>query len=291
MIKTPAVSAPIAAAAVFLAFGLVVSSYLDTGHSSELPTSEPVRSVPPRFEIFWLRGELRLAGHTRSEQHETDLLQVAARSYPDHTESTAFEPLGLVPDHWSETSLRALYALAGTMSAHAILSPDELFISGVGGDRSGWPSRLLKLQHSIPSNVTLRTDMLTISSDFRLTESCGQAVDHFSAGPIPFEKSSAEFRSSAYPVLDRIIAITTACRNSEISVTGHTDTSGNESLNLQLSLKRARAVAAYIEQGGIAASRMIVVGAGSSEPIADNETKYGRSLNRRIDVVLSSARP
>jgi OOP family OmpA-OmpF porin len=177
------------------------------------------------------------------------------------------------------------------LSAHAILSPDELIISGVSGDLFGWPSRLLELQRSIPSNVTLRTDMLTISSDFRLAESCGQAVDHFSAGPISFEKSSAEFRSSAYPVLDRIIAITTACRNSEISVTGHTDTSGNESLNLQLSLKRARAVAAYIERGGIAASRMIVAGAGSSEPIADNETKYGRGLNRRIDVVLSSAQP
>lgn len=291
MIKTPAVSAPITAAAVFLACGLVVSPYLDTGHSWESPSSQPVRSDPPRFEIFWLRGELRLAGHTKSGQHEMDLLQVAAEFYPDHAESTAFEPLGLVPDYWSDTSLQALYALAGTMSAHAILSPDELFISGVSEDLSEWPSHLLELQRSIPSNVTLHTDMLTIPSDFRLAESCGQAVGHFSAGPIHFEKSSAEFRSSAYPVLDRIIAITTACRNIEISVTGHTDISGDESLNLQLSLKRARAVAAHIEQGGVAASRMIVVGAGSSEPIADNNTKYGRSLNRRIEVVLSSARP
>jgi outer membrane protein OmpA-like peptidoglycan-associated protein len=72
-------------------------------------------------------------------------------------------------------------------------------------------------------------------------------------------------------------------------ITGHTDSSGDESWNERLSLERANTVATYIEGGGIAATRLIVAGAGSSEPIAENDTSYSRSLNRRIEVVLGDA--
>jgi len=226
-----------------------------------------------------------------SGQHEKDLLQAASDSYPSPAVSTAFEPFGLVPDYWADTSIQVLYALAETLSAHAVLSPDKLIIRGVAGDRAAWLARLLALQLSMPANVKLSTDMLTVSNEFRLVDSCSQALDQFAVGPIYIEKSSAVFRSSAYPVLDRIIAITRACDNSRIQITGHTDTSGEESMNLRLSLMRARAVADYIENAGIDRSRMIVTGAGSSEPLADNATSYGRSVNRRIEVVLHSAQP
>ncbi len=291
MIRTPAVRTTVSAAALFLACGLIVSPLLDTGHPGDLPQSQTVRRDLPRFEIFWLRGELRLAGHTMSGQHEKELLQVAADSYPNRAVSTTFEPFGLVPDYWADTSIQVLYALAETLSAHAVLSPDELIVRGVAGDRAAWSARLLALQQSLPANVELSTDMLIVSNEFRLADSCSQVVDQFAVGPIHFEKSSEIFRSSAYPVLDRIIAITHACDNSRVQIIGHTDTSGEEPLNLRLSLGRARAVANYIENAGIDPSRMTVTGAGSSKPLADNATSYGRSINRRIEVVLQSAQP
>jgi OOP family OmpA-OmpF porin len=70
-------------------------------------------------------------------------------------------------------------------------------------------------------------------------------------------------------------------------VTGHTDASGDETWNQRLSLKRANAVADYVATGGVARSRLTVAGVGSSMPIADDNTRYGRSLNRRIEIALS----
>lgn len=291
MINTPAVSTYITAAALFLACRLVVAPFLDSGHPGEPPQSQPVQSDLPRFEIFWLRGELRLAGHTVSSQHEEDLLQAAADSYPNRVVATTLEPFTLLPDFWADSSIQVLYALAGTLSAHAVLSRDALVIRGVTEDQSAWLNRLLDLRQSLPDNVNLSTDMLTVPNDFRLADSCNQALGQFTAGPIRFEKSSAVFRSSAYPALERIVALANACRDSEILITGHTDASGEDSWNLRLSLQRAHAVADYLEHGGIDLSRTIVTGAGSSEPLADNNTSYGRSLNRRIDVVLRSAQP
>jgi outer membrane protein OmpA-like peptidoglycan-associated protein len=97
-------------------------------------------------------------------------------------------------------------------------------------------------------------------------------------------------RRSAYPVLDRVIALADACRGSTLTITGHTDSTGNESWNQQLSLARAQAVATYLDSRGIAGDRLISVGAGSSLPIATNATRYGRGINRRIDIHFEPTR-
>lgn len=93
-------------------------------------------------------------------------------------------------------------------------------------------------------------------------------------------------RGGAYAALDRTNSLANACRDSTMSITGHTDSSGHESSNQRLSLARASAIANYVAAQGIARERLIIIGAGSSAPIADNTTRYGRSLNRRISILL-----
>lgn len=70
-----------------------------------------------------------------------------------------------------------------------------------------------------------------------------------------------------------------------ILVEGHTDNVGSEEYNKNLSLERAHAVAAVIEQQGYP-NQIRVYGAGYSAPIATNETEEGRAKNRRVDVLL-----
>jgi OOP family OmpA-OmpF porin len=65
-------------------------------------------------------------------------------------------------------------------------------------------------------------------------------------------------------------------------VVGHTDSSGAEAYNQQLSERRAAAVVKYLESKGISAGRLTASGAGENEPIADNATAEGRALNRRV---------
>lgn len=112
---------------------------------------------------------------------------------------------------------------------------------------------------------------------------CTRALANHDAGPVNFEESKTVFRSSAVPVLQRIVALANVCRNAAIAITGHTDSSGDERWNVRLSLARAEAIAAYLAEQGIAPERLIATGAGSSSPVADNTTRYGRGLNRRIE--------
>jgi OOP family OmpA-OmpF porin len=87
-------------------------------------------------------------------------------------------------------------------------------------------------------------------------------------------------------VLDKIIEVADDCRDSTIAITGHSDSSGNETWNRRLSVARAQAVADYITRGGITPARLLVEGLGSAVPIADNATAQGRSINRRIEFEL-----
>ena len=72
----------------------------------------------------------------------------------------------------------------------------------------------------------------------------------------------------------------------EIMITGHTDNFGTEAYNHTLSNNRARSVAAYLTEKGINSQRISYRGAGSDEPVADNNTAHGRSLNRRVEFEL-----
>lgn len=249
------------------------------------PTPETLIEVAePRFEIRWLSGRLHLAGHTVSEKHETDLLSVAASSFPDATISHAFEPLGIVPDHWSDTTLQVLYVLEETQSASAVLSVNTLQLRSVASGDIAWENRLRALLEVLPSSIRVDNDALLVTAGIQRGPVCDRAFAGFDAGPINFEESTAIFRSSAYPRLDRIAELASFCSGASITVTGHTDASGSESSNLRLSLKRSDAVRDYLIQQGVELDRLVAAGAGSAVPVASNDTHYGRSKNRRIEI-------
>lgn len=76
-----------------------------------------------------------------------------------------------------------------------------------------------------------------------------------------------------------------------VSLTGHTDSSGSASYNLDLSGQRARSVKRYlVTEWGLPASQIFADGAGESLPVASNNTASGRSQNRRVEFsVISTA--
>ena len=77
-------------------------------------------------------------------------------------------------------------------------------------------------------------------------------------------------------------------KNIAILVEGHTDSVGSDAFNDNLSLKRANAVKTYLIGRGIAADKIQVKGFGKRKPIASNDTDFGRSLNRRTEIVIQS---
>ena len=75
-----------------------------------------------------------------------------------------------------------------------------------------------------------------------------------------------------------------------IIVIGHTDNIGTAAYNKKLSLRRAESVKAYLVSKGIETGRIYTEGKGFSEPVADNKTAMGRSLNRRAVIEVIGTR-
>jgi OOP family OmpA-OmpF porin len=77
----------------------------------------------------------------------------------------------------------------------------------------------------------------------------------------------------------------------DISIVGHTDSSGSAEYNLALSLRRAEAVRDYIVGEGINPSIIRVSGVGESDPVASNATPEGRAQNRRVEITVGIQEP
>lgn len=101
-------------------------------------------------------------------------------------------------------------------------------------------------------------------------------------GHFDFDKADVK----EVPELDVFAAYMNEVADSKVTITGHTDSSGSESYNQALSVKRAQDVADYLAGKGIAADRMTVSGMGESSPVADNGTEAGRAENRRVEVEI-----
>ena len=71
-----------------------------------------------------------------------------------------------------------------------------------------------------------------------------------------------------------------------VVIVGHTDNTGDFDHNMQLSYNRAVSVADYLIATGADASKIRTIGRGPEEPIASNDTREGRMLNRRVDVAV-----
>lgn len=102
---------------------------------------------------------------------------------------------------------------------------------------------------------------------------------------VHFAFDSANLTSEAKSILDAAVSKINANPSNTISVEGHTDSTGSDAYNSQLSQRRARSVAEYLASKGVSASRLKTIGKGESDPIASNDTREGRAQNRRVVVI------
>jgi outer membrane protein OmpA-like peptidoglycan-associated protein len=105
-------------------------------------------------------------------------------------------------------------------------------------------------------------------------------------GNITFATNSADLNAGFFDVLNSVSLVVDEFDQTVIEVAGHTDSTGSDEYNQQLSERRAAAVAAYLRTRNVLADRIITVGAGESRPVASNDTDAGRQQNRRVELTL-----
>ncbi len=106
------------------------------------------------------------------------------------------------------------------------------------------------------------------------------------ARTILFDTGKASLKPETTSVFVDIIRILEDYPNSRFTVEGHTDSVGSASLNQKLSEERANSVRDFLVNEGIDASRLQAIGYGEDRPIASNNTRSGRTANRRVEINL-----
>lgn len=117
----------------------------------------------------------------------------------------------------------------------------------------------------------------------------GQAVTVVLPANVTFDTDSAEINPGFYRPLNRVTQTLNQYPKSFIDIIGHTDSTGSEAYNQDLSERRAQSVAGYFRDSGIFPGRIAAYGVGESEPIATNASPEGRRQNRRVELVIIPA--
>ena len=103
---------------------------------------------------------------------------------------------------------------------------------------------------------------------------------------VTFDHGSDQLAAGADLALDPILRALIDYSALLISIHGHSDNTGPAEVNRQLSARRALTVARRLQETGISSQRLMVIGHGADQPVADNATEGGRQRNRRVELLL-----
>jgi len=111
------------------------------------------------------------------------------------------------------------------------------------------------------------------------------------SGSVLFASGKYALLNTAMTKLDQVAgALEEQSADKRMVVEGHTDSQGSDATNQRLSLNRANSVRDYLVSRGVASEKISAIGMGSTRPIADNRTPENRANNRRVEIIIGSAR-
>ena len=117
-------------------------------------------------------------------------------------------------------------------------------------------------------------------------ERVGEGIQVTFDSAILFEVNSYTLSRESQENLKSLASSLLEYDNTELVIAGHTDSSGPEDYNQTLSEQRADAAATFLVKEGVTGNRLSIVGHGETQPVADNDTNFGRQQNRRVEVAI-----
>lgn len=191
-------------------------------------------------------------------------------------------------DQQSKTTKGAVYGAGGGAVAGAILggiigrdakgaaigAAAGAAIGGLAGAGVG---------HMMDKQEAEMRDALATSEEVAVKRE-GDLIALTLKGDVSFDVNSDVVLPGLYNELDRIAQILVKYPDTTIVVEGHTDSSGSDVYNQQLSERRALSVQRLLVQRGVSESRISTIGYGETRPVATNNTPEGRQMNRSVEI-------
>ncbi len=119
-------------------------------------------------------------------------------------------------------------------------------------------------------------------------ERIGEGIKMTFDSGLLFEFDSYAISPETRKNLDNMASVLQDYDETDILIEGHTDATGTDSYNKQLSQRRSEVVAAYLRKNAVKGKRIRTVGYGEEQPIASNDAETGQKQNRRVEVVITA---
>ncbi len=262
----------------------------DPAPAESAPAAEPRELRGPWIDVTAAPDTLDLTGRVGSAASAAALEAVAAVRFPGRIVRGRLRSAGAAPpDAWMQAAQVALATLSELGEGRVRLTARRLLVDGTvpaPGLARTVHERLASALPEIAVETALTVDLpavvraLPVSAE-RCAWLAGRALLE---RPLSFAPGSAVLEESAEAVLDRLADILATCPEAVLEIAGHTDSQGSAGFNLRLSQSRADAVRHALFARGLPRRRLATHGYGEARPKADNATKEGRALNRRIEI-------
>ena len=108
---------------------------------------------------------------------------------------------------------------------------------------------------------------------------------------ISFASGRADIQPNFRTILNTFATSLASTPNSNVTIVGHTDSTGSDAVNNPLSLNRAASVRDYLADRSVSSSRVSIEGRGSREPIVANDTAANKAKNRRVEIFVAEPAP
>ena len=255
---------------------------------------EPELRGPGHWFARHIAEGLLLSGRVNSEADQAELMEIAETHYDgqviDDMQVAADGPQG-----WTDGVRRGLPHFSRFRSGRMTFAPDEggfTFEGEAAGstlaylaeDMAGYEGEF-GVQLAAEEVAIEVEEIADIDFDADPRGACEAAFASVLDGnAVNFASGKADITRDSGATLDKLMAVSSRCAPGLIfEIGGHTDSAGDPAFNTYLSEQRAQAVADYMTARGFPGDRLVAVGYGPDQPLADNRTAEGRAANRRIE--------
>jgi OOP family OmpA-OmpF porin len=246
--------------------------------------------TPYTMNLTVNKSKVKAEGYLPSKEDKVSLFALIEKHYPQRELIDKIDIGAGEPKSWSTLIETIMFGIKDLDASSVHIVDDEVQISGKIEKLKAREEFEATLKDFKGNPYKISTHIVAMDRPLLVCQEKFNSV--LSKQKIKFASNKSSIASGSEKLLKELAYISSLCPQAKMVIVGHTDSFGDDEKNKKLSLERAKSVVAKLFQEGVALNRMDTIGAGETEPIADNKREEGRAKNRRIEfkVIMNKER-